>query len=116
MKPASLRGRILFERVSRKGKRFGSGYLQLRVLKNNLGFNRTGFVIPKKAVRLAVDRNRIRRLLKESFRTMAHEIEPGFDIVVFVRRVPDINRMRYVQDTLVDLLRKSNLIKQTSAI
>jgi len=44
---------------------------------------------------------------------MSYEIEPGFDIVVFVRRAPDINRMRYVQDTLVDLLRKSNLIKQT---
>ena len=114
MKPASLRGRILFDRVSRKGKRFGSGYLQLRVLKNNLGFNRTGFVIPKKAVRLAVDRNRIRRLLKESFRTMPHEIEPGYDIVVSVNRAPDINSMIFVQDSLVGLLRKSNLIKQTS--
>ena len=114
MRPASLRGRILFERVSRKGKRFHSEYLQLRIYKNNLGFNRAGFIIPKKAVRLAVDRNRIRRLLKESFRTMPHEIEQGYDIVVFVRCAPDINRLIFVQNSLIGLLRKSRLIKQTS--
>ena len=114
MRLSSLRGRFLFERVARKGKRFGSGFIQLRFLKNNLGFNRTGFVIPKKAVRLAVDRNRIRRLLKESFRTMSHDVESGYDIVVFVRRAPDVDHLVYTQDSLVGLLRKSNLIKQTA--
>ena len=45
---------------------------------------RLGLVIAKKNVRLAVQRNRIKRLLRESFR--AHHGSQGIDIVVLARR------------------------------
>ncbi|MGB0733995.1 MAG: ribonuclease P protein component [Pontibacterium sp.] len=46
---------------------------------------RIGFVIAKKNVRLAVQRNRVRRIIRESFRLNQHNIPP-VDIVILARR------------------------------
>lgn len=45
---------------------------------------RLGLAISKKNVRLAVDRNRIKRLIRESFRTRNAGLD-GLDIVVLAR-------------------------------
>ena len=47
-------------------------------------YPRLGIIVAKKNVRLAVSRNRIKRLLRESFRTHKHEI-PSFDIVMLAK-------------------------------
>ena len=46
---------------------------------------RLGLVVAKKNVRLAVDRNRFKRLVRESFRRRQHLLE-GIDIIVLARR------------------------------
>jgi len=52
---------------------------------NELGVARLGLAIAKKQLRLAVARNRIKRLVRESFRHH-QELLSGFDIVVLTRR------------------------------
>lgn len=47
--------------------------------------HRLGLVIAKKNVRLAVQRNRIKRLAREFFRTLPHT-EPPMDVVLLARR------------------------------
>ena len=50
--------------------------------KNSLGFNRLGLIVGKKSLPRAVDRNKVKRQLREAFR----RLEPmGMDIVVLVR-------------------------------
>lgn len=46
---------------------------------------RLGIIVAKKNVRLAVDRNRVKRLLRESFRIHKREI-PCYDIVMLAKR------------------------------
>jgi ribonuclease P protein component len=48
---------------------------------NELGYPRLGVTIPKKKVKLAVNRNRIKRCIRESFRLTAHNL-PNVDIIV----------------------------------
>ncbi|MDP6969167.1 MAG: ribonuclease P protein component [Gammaproteobacteria bacterium] len=48
--------------------------------------SRLGLVIAKKHVKRAVDRNRIKRTLRESFRTLEHPLQPPVDIVVLARK------------------------------
>ncbi len=52
---------------------------------NNLGTNRLGLIIAKKHIRLAVERNRIKRLIRESFRHLPRN-NCGIDAIVLARK------------------------------
>ena len=52
---------------------------------NGLDHPRLGFVISKKNVRRAVKRNRVRRIMRESFRLNQHNLPP-VDILVMARQ------------------------------
>lgn len=51
---------------------------------NSLGVARIGFILPRRRVRLAVARNRVKRIIRESFRHRLHGLA-GLDIVVMAR-------------------------------
>lgn len=57
------------------------------ILSRNLELKepRLGIIVAKKHVKLAVQRNRIKRLLRESFRCKRYSI-PGLDIVVLAKK------------------------------
>jgi len=59
-------------------------HLLILACPNQLSRPRVGLVIAKKHVRLANQRNRIKRLIRESFRLQQHEL-PDLDIVVLAR-------------------------------
>ena len=59
--------------------------LLLARLNNHGPGHRLGLVIAKKNVRLAVQRNRIKRVAREFFRTLP-ESEPPMDVVLLTRR------------------------------
>ena len=52
---------------------------------NNLDVARLGLVIAKKNVRRAVDRNRLKRVIRESFRLQQEHLA-GLDVIVLARR------------------------------
>ncbi|WP_110669651.1 MULTISPECIES: ribonuclease P protein component [Salinicola] len=62
----------------------GKGMLAL-ARPNTLGHPRIGLIFSKKNVRRAVDRNRLKRLVRESIRHRQHQL-PGVDIVLLARR------------------------------
>jgi len=71
--------------VFRTGRRVEGVYLQLVVAPAATSCGRTGYVIARKVLPRAVDRNRIRRKLREIVR--AHRAALGaFDVIVRVRR------------------------------
>jgi len=58
------------EDISRtlKSKSINSQHLSFYIKVNDLSFSRIGLAIPKKNAKRAVDRNRIKRLIREIFR------------------------------------------------
>jgi ribonuclease P protein component len=69
---------------SPSGKLPGRNVLLL-VRENDLPHPRLGLVIGKKSVKLSVERNRIKRQLRETFRL--HQMElAGWDVVVIARK------------------------------
>lgn len=83
-KSRRIRSRKEFSAVFEKRLRASRGPLVLFGLRNELGFSRLAVSTPRK-VGMAVKRNRIRRLLRESFRLLQNELPVGYDWVVVVR-------------------------------
>jgi ribonuclease P protein component len=54
------------------------------VRSNDLGYARLGLAISKKSLKTATERNRVKRVVRESFRAHAGDVG-GFDVVVVGR-------------------------------
>lgn len=80
-----LRKNQEFKRVYSRGKSVVNRHLVVYYAKNNLPYNRVGFSVSKK-VGKSVTRNRVRRLMKETFRLRSMDLRTGYDLV-FVARV-----------------------------
>jgi len=73
-----------FKRAYASGKRLGNEFFTVNAQANSLTCARLGMSIAARIVRRAVDRNRVRRLIRESFRV--HQLQlPAIDIVIGVR-------------------------------
>ena len=82
-----LTGQGAFDTVFRSGRRIEGRYLQLVAMPAVRVPGRTGYVIGKKALPRAVDRNRIRRQLREIVRAHGALLQ-AFDVIVRVKAAP----------------------------
>jgi len=73
-----------FRDVKRHGKRFADAYFSLSVLANHEARPRLGLSIATRTFGTAVERNRIKRLTRESFRLNQHSLPP-VDVTVSAR-------------------------------
>ncbi|MBT8141283.1 MAG: ribonuclease P protein component [Gammaproteobacteria bacterium] len=88
-------------RVLKSGKRVSDSQLSFAILANDQGHARLGLAIAKRGVPHAVDRNAIKRQVREAFRL--HSDLPAVDIVALTRRstqVDDLKKIRNSADTL----------------
>jgi len=67
-----------------QGKRLRTKHLDVRILASPLFHPRVGFVVPKYS-HSAVDRNRLRRRLREIVRTAVLGLLPPVDVVIKAR-------------------------------
>ena len=79
-----LTGAAAFASVFRDGRRFDAQHVQLLVTAAAGPVGRVGFVIGKQHLPRAVDRNYVRRTLREAVRRRLREMK-RFDIVLRVR-------------------------------
>ena len=83
-----------FSSVFNFRKRISGRFLAIHYRYNQLGWPRLGLVIGKKTARLAVQRNYMRRVLRELFRTRQADLAP-VDLVVRSQRM--FTRADYAQ-------------------
>jgi ribonuclease P protein component len=79
-----LRRKSDFEAAYARGRRFGNGFFAVTAMPNEIGGPRLGLAVSVKNAGGSVERNRIRRTIRESFRLHQHEL-PAVDLVVSAR-------------------------------
>jgi ribonuclease P protein component len=98
--------RVEFNNVYRKGILFSEGPISLKAAANNLGHSRIGFSIEKKFFKKAVERNRIKRLLREAFHQNMKNIKNSLDIVVFYKRSEKNPDFKIILEMIKKLIKK----------
>jgi ribonuclease P protein component len=105
-----LRRNSDFQRVRRIGQFYASPFMALAFLRNELDYTRFGFVVSKR-LGTAVQRNKIKRRLREVTRLRTAQIKPGFDLIFIAK--PPISRASYteIEQFVVNLLKRSDLLE-----
>ncbi len=124
MAPAPRRGRRLsrsaeFERVYRQGRSVSNRHLVLYFFANqSVERPRLGLSVSRK-VGGAVERNHVKRLLRESFDGVLGELRPGHDVVVVARpearELAEREGLAGVARELADLLDRAGLRRQEAS-
>lgn len=100
-----------FKKAYNKRKSFGNKNLVLYIRKNNLPYSRLGLTVSKK-VGNAVVRNKIKRRMKEIYRSEVDKIKDGYDLIFVVKKhVPDLDFWE-LRGSFLHILRISNMYKK----
>ncbi len=75
----------MFQPVFQQPVRAASPHLTVLVKCNDQSHPRLGLTIPKKAIKKAHDRNRVKRLIREHFRHHQHQL-PHVDVVMIAKK------------------------------
>ena len=96
-----------FQIVFKQGKRLFEACFLCYVLKTDRDYARLGVVTNKRNCRLATDRNRIRRQIREQFRHIQHQLA-GMDVVIAlkssVEKITDQEQAQCIEKLLSQLV------------
>lgn len=108
MEVNKIRKNVEFRAIYRRGKSFSNAVLVLYIYKNRKNINRIGISVSKK-VGKSVTRNRIKRLIKESYRLNRNELNIGYDLVFIARNAANGRNYNEIDEAVKNLFKKAGL-------
>lgn len=109
MKYGKIKRSWQFRKIYKEGVKYFDNLFVLYVLPNNTQETRIGLTVTKK-VGISVQRNRIKRLIREVFRSLS-EIAPGNDLVIIARKAALNLKYSQVQASLNRLLYRAGILR-----
>ncbi len=99
------------EKVFKQGELIRGKTLSLKILKNKLPHTRVGFIVPLKRVSGVVERNKIKRQLREITRSNFNKIQLGLDIIVIAQSNIEGKKHQEVLKELIGLFQRAKILK-----
>ena len=110
----SLKKNHEFRRLYNKGKSAASQCVVVYCRRNGKTENRLGLTVSTK-IGGAVQRNRIRRRLKEIYRLNEHTLRSGYDVVIVARTRSRYAGYKEIETSVLSLFRKLDLYGNNNA-
>ena len=105
-----LKRRNDFQRVYRQGKSTANRYFVLYVFESEALAGKVGFAAGKK-LGCAVKRNRVKRLLRETYRLHSNELRPGIALLLVGRQAMLNVKCPVVEKSFLTLGKKAGIFK-----
>lgn len=111
-KSEKLKKNFEFKKARKKGTSYRNGAYVLTIADNNTKHHRLGMSVSSRRIPLAVNRNRIKRLIREVFRINKPGLKGGpYDIIVSIRQAPSRSvGYQAAEKSLLALLKKAKAI------
>ena len=99
-----------FQSAFQHGKWYHAECFVIYVNKNHLETNRIGIAVGKKVAK-SVKRNRIRRVIREAYRSVENQLLQGYDIIIVWKNGVDMENVcfRIAEENLTAGLKKAGL-------
>ena len=101
LKKEILRKKSDFDAIYKAGESVPDRYVVLFYRKNDLPYTRTAFLASKK-VGNSVQRNRAKRLMRESYRLNEDRFSSGYDLIFIARNTIGGKKLRDVEQSLMN--------------
>ena len=97
-----------FQAIYKAGKSVPERYIVLFYRKNDLPYSRTAFLASKK-VGNSIQRNRAKRLMKESYRLNAEKFLEGYDLIFIARNTINGKKQKDVEKSLLNAAKREKV-------
>lgn len=107
----TLKKNYEFKNVLTKGKFYRENTITVYIQKNNIKTNVIGIAVSKKICK-AVKRNKLKRLIRESYRLMKNDLKQGYNIVFVWNKNINFNEANYftVSNDMKKIFEKARLL------
>lgn len=105
-----LRKNKEFSRVFKLGKALVGQRIVVYTLENSLSYSRVGVTVSRK-LGGAVERNQLKRIMREAWRTHEGRMRKGFDLVLVPRRKAKDASFHEISQELQQLLMQCNVLE-----
>lgn len=110
-KTIMLKKNYEFKNLFSKGKFYFGDFIHFYIKETQLDINRFGIAISRKTGK-AVDRNHIKRLIRENYKLYEKNIKDGVDILVVINKNKNIKEISFkqIENNFYKTLKKANLL------
>ena len=100
-----------FKNLFSKGKFYYGEYIHIYIKENNKEYNKIGIAISGKQGK-AVDRNRAKRLIRESYKNLEDNIKKGNSFLIVINKEKDLKEIEYkdIEKNMRKTMEKANLL------
>lgn len=100
-----------FRYIYNRGKSISNASLVMYTSRNNKPINRIGISVSKK-IGKSVVRNRVKRLIKESYRNNRDRFKKGYDIIFIARIGASKLKYRDIEKSIFNLAKRGGILKE----